>query len=207
MAVITSYSTLLTEVANWLARSNLTADIPGFIQNWEERFYRNPKNYGNWMVSSLSVSFSSTATVPADLITLRIAYLNGKSNRPLVPSSLEQVLMSYPRTSSGPPKWIARDGANFVFGPAPDGTYTLNGSYYAKPDLLRDYASDAAAHYLVVNAPDLLLYGALLEASPFIGEDTRIPLWASMYQTALADHQALMKAQNISGGSMQTLVV
>lgn len=207
MAVISSYSTLLTEVASWLARSDLTAAIPGFVQNFEERFFRNPQNYGPWMHSALSVSFSSTATVPSDCLTVKIAYLNGQSERPLIASSLEQVLTAYPRTGSGKPRWFARDGSTFVFGPVPDGTYTLNGVYFAKPTLLRSYASDAAAHWLVVNAPDLLLFGSLMEAQGYVMNDKRFPFWFDKYNEALMEYRALMKAQNVSGGSMQTLVV
>lgn len=207
MAVITSYSTLLTEVASWLARSDLTSAIPGFVQNFEERFFRQPKNFGPWMHTALNISFSTTAAVPSDCLALKIAYLNGQSETPLIASSLEQVLQSYPRTSSGKPRWIARDGTTFVFGPLPDGTYTLNGTYFAKPTVLRSYAADAAAHWLVVNAPDLLLYGALMEAQPYVMNDKRYPLWDAKYKEALDEYRALMKAQNVSGGSMQTLVV
>jgi hypothetical protein len=207
MAVVTSYSTLLTEVASWLARSDLSAAIPGFVQNFEERFFRNPKNYGNWMHSALSVSFSSTATVPSDFLALRVAYLDGDSNRPLQQSTLEQVLQMYPRSVSGRPKWIARDGTTFMFGPVPDGTYTLNGTYYAKPTVLRSYASDAAAHWLIVNAPDLLLYGALMEAQPYVMNDKRVPLWTAKYGEAMADYRDLIKAQNVGLGSLQTLVL
>lgn len=206
MAVISSYSTLLTEVASWLARGDLTAAIPGFVQNMEEKFYRQPKNYGPWMHSSFNISFSSTATVPADYLTHKIAYLNGQSNSPLKPASLEQVLTAYPRTSGGQPKWMARDGATFVFGPVPDGTYTLNGTYFAKPVLLRNFAADAAAHFLIVNAPDLLLYGALLEAQTYLMNDKRLMVWQGFFDKALMDYRDLMKAQNVSGGSMQILV-
>lgn len=207
MAVISGYTSLLASVANWLSKSNLTSDIPSFVQNFEERFLRQPRNFGKWMEGSLSISFSSTATIPADFLSLRVAYLNGQARQPLVNSSLEQLYAKYPRAgSSGIPAWIARDGANFVFGPVPNGTFTLNGTYYAKPVLLRNFASDAAAHFLIVNAPDLLLYGALLEAVPFIKDDNRIPIWQQFYTTALNDYRDLMKAQNFSGGALQVLV-
>lgn len=207
MAVISSYSTLLTEVASWLARGDLTSAIPGFVQNWEEKFLRQPKNFGPWMETALSVAISTTAAVPSDYRALKIAYLNGQSNRPLIASSLEQVLMAYPRASgAGQPKWIARDGANFVFGPVPSGSYTLNGTYYAKPTLLRNFAADAAAHFLIVNAPDLLLYGALLEAQPYLMNDKRLPVWQGFHDKALMDYRDLMRVQGMSGGSMQTLV-
>jgi len=206
--VITGYTSLQTSVADWLAKSNLTSFIPAFIQNWEEKFYRQPRNFGKWMESSaLSVSFSSTATVPTDFLGARTLYLNGQTRQPLIVSSLEQLYAKYPRAAgSGVPAWIARDGANFVFGPVPNGTYTLNGTYYAKPTLLRNFASDAAAHFLVVNAPDLLLYGALLQAVPFIKDDSRIPIWQGFYNDALTDYRDLMKSLNFSGGAMQVMV-
>lgn len=206
MAVITSYTTLLAEVANWLARGDLTAAIPGFVQNFEERFFRQPLNYGPWMHGSFNVSFSSTAAVPSDYLTHKVAYLNGQSDAPLKSASIEQVLTMYSRTGSGRPKWMARDGANFVFGPVPDGTYTLNGTYFAKPVLLRNFAADAAAHFLIVNAPDLLLYGALLEAQTYLMNDKRLAVWQGFFDRARADYRDLMKSQNISGGSLQILV-
>lgn len=205
--VITGYTSLQTSVGDWLAKGNLTSFIPAFIQNFEERFYRQPRNYGKWMEGALSISFSSTATIPSDFLSLRVAYLNGQTRQPLINSSLEQLYAKYPRgSSSGIPAWIARDGANFVFGPLPNGTFTLNGNYYAKPVLLRNFASDAAAHFLIVNAPDLLLYGALLEAVPFIKDDNRIPIWQGFFDRALEDYRDLMKAQKFGGSAMQVLV-
>lgn len=207
MAVITSYSTLLTEVASWLARGDLTSAIPGFVQNFEQRFFRQPKNFGQWMLSPLSVPISTTATVPSDYLAARITYLDGQSNAPLSPRSLEQLLQEHPRTGSGKPKTIAFAGADFIFGPVPDGAYTLNGYYYAKPTALRDYAGDAQAHWLIVNAADLLLYGALAEAQPYVMNDKRLPVWQAKAAEALQDYRDLMKAQNVSGGSLQMLAV
>lgn len=208
MAVINSYSTLLTAVQDYMARGDLATFAPNCVQNWEERFYRNPRNFGPWMATgSLSVAFTTTAAVPSDFLSARSFYLNGQSQKPLVVSSVEQVLLAYPRSSSsGVPKWIARDGANWIFGPVPNGSYTLNGTYYAKPTLLRNFAADAAAHYLIVNAPDLLLYGALREAEAFVKNDARIETWGNAYNKAESDYRDLMKSQMYSGGSMQTLV-
>ena len=208
MAVIAGYTSLQTAITDYLARSDLSTFVPNFIQNWEERFYRQPRNFGHWMATgSFNIAFTSTATVPTDFLAARSFYLNGQSQKPLVVSSVEQILLKYPRSAaSGPPKWIARDGPNFIFGPVPSGTYTLNGTYYAKPTLLRNFAADAAAHYLIVNAPDMVLYGALLEAEAFLKNDDRIALWSTAHQQAQADYRDLIRAQNFSGGAMQTLV-
>jgi hypothetical protein len=38
----------------------------------------------------------------------------------------------------------------------------------------------------LANCPDLLLYGALSEAEPYLMNDPRIQVWASLYDRALS---------------------
>lgn len=206
MAIITSYSTLLTEVASWLARSDLTASIPGFVQNFEERFYRDPENWAPWMESALSVTLSNNvAAVPTGYLGLRIAYFS--TYRPLKRVSLEQLYERFPRgvtvSSSGTATHIARNGTNFEFGPAIQ-SGTLLGTYYQKQTVLRSYTTggaDAAAHPLIVNAPDLLLYGSLLEATPFIKDDGRVTLWQAAKDIALQAYRAQYVEEDESGSA------
>lgn len=205
MAVITSYSTLQTAVGDYLARSDLTSWIPNFIQNWEERFYRSPYNWGRWMEAALSVSVSSgVAAVPSNFLGLRAAYLDGVTAPPLQWVTLQQLLHKYPRTQTGQPKWISRDRENFVFGPVATDDYTLVGTYYAKPDLLRDDAD--GTNWLIDNAPDLVLYGALLEAEVFIKNDARTPLWQAAYAEALAQYRSFQCEQSYSSSGLQVTV-
>ena len=97
-------------------------------------------------------------------------------------TSLEELYDEYPtRSGASTPKYISREGSNFVFGPvAADGT--LKGIYYAKQDPLR--TTDPS--WYVTNAPEVLLYGSLLEATPFIWDDARIPVWQSMYDRSVS---------------------
>src|SRR4051812_28810144 len=132
MAVVTSYSTLLTEVANWLARTDLTTAIPGFVQNFEEDFLTDPDNHAPWMENALAVTIASNvALVPTSpqYLALKIAYIG--SGPPLRRISLEQLYSRYPRgvASNGTPAFIARNGANFEFGPVSTAG-TLAGTYY-----------------------------------------------------------------------------
>lgn len=208
MAVITSYTSLQTEVANWLAKSNLTTDIPALIQMWEENFYREPKNHGSWMESALSVTIaSSVAAVPDDYLELKYAYIDGSPSSRLDRKSLNQLLGAYPRGGdTGRPIYIARAASNFIFGPAPDSDYDVEGWYYAKPDALRDFAGDAAEHWLIVNAPDLVLYGTLLEAQPFLMNDKRIAVWERKYATALQSYRDLNRDEDVSGSPIQEML-
>jgi hypothetical protein len=202
--VTTGYTSLQTSISDYLARSDLTSWIPLFVQNWEERFYRDPLNVGIWMESALNVATSNNlAALPTDYLRLKNAYLSGILAPPLIRVSLEQLYARYPRAGTlGQPQYISRDGQNFVFGPVPSGSYTIVGTYYAKPTLLRSFASDAAAHWLIVNAPDLLLYGALLEAEPFLKNDARVVLWKSAYDMALDTYRRMQQEEDQSGSAI-----
>lgn len=123
------------------------------------------------------------AAVPSDFKALKYAYYDGSPIRPLQFVTLEELYRDYPvRTgASSVPQVISREGSNFIFGPvAADGTAVLKGIYYAKQDPLR--TTDPS--WYVTNAPDLLLYGSLLEAAPFIMDDVRIPIWRQLYEEA-----------------------
>lgn len=211
MAVISSYSTLLTEVANWLPRSDLTASIPGFVQNWEERFYRDPKNFGAWMeVGADSTIASSVVAVPSGYLGLKYAYVVGGPSARLDRVSLNQLYGTYPRGGgTGTPVWMAREGSDFVFGPEPDYAYDIHLVYWAKPTVMRSYTTggaDAAAHWIIVNAPDLPLYGALLESRPFLGDDARVLMWKDAYDLALDAYRRLQRDEDVSGAPLQEVL-
>lgn len=208
MATITNYATLQTAVADWLARGDLSSYIPGFIQNWEEKFYRQPKNFGRFMEASFAGTIaSSVLAVPSDYLGLKYAYVNTSPASRLDRVSLNQLYGTYPRNfDTGLPRWIARDLTNFVFGPAPDSDYDIAGVYYAKPTLIRDFTADAAAHWIIINAPDLALYGSLLQATPFLRNDARIQTWQSFYNDSLQDYRDLTSSEDVSGSPVQEVL-
>lgn len=197
MALVTSYSSLVTSVQNYLARGDLATDAPGFIQNWEEKFYRAPKNWGRWMEQELSETIASgVIPVPADYLQLQVAWVVGNPSTPLSFVTLEELYGRYPRgNDTGLPRWMSRSGSEFVFGPQADDNYDIEGLYWGKPTLLRSFSADAAAHWLIVNAPDIPLYGALLEAVPFLKNDNRIPVWQAFYKDALQDYRDMMQSE------------
>lgn len=197
MAVITNYATLQTEVANVLARDDLTADIPLFIQ-LAENLLHGQLNLRN-EETALSVSISSgVAAVPADFKALKFAYYDATPAYLLKWVPIEELYNDYPdRSESGTPNLISREGSNFVFGPVSmDGT--LKGIYYAKQDPLR--TTDPS--WYVTNYPGALLYGALLQAAPFIQDDVRIATWEKMLSITIDAILAEQDGAEISRGSL-----
>jgi hypothetical protein len=202
MAVITSYETLLTTVADYLARDDLTTFAPNFVQNWEERFYRDPQNWADWMESSASIT-TAAATVPADYLGIKSATLSGGS-QPLQRVSSTTLLDAFPRGATGRPRGIAKQGSTFIFGPEPDSDYTVTLRYYAKPTVLRNDGD--GVNWLITHAPDLCLYGALLEAEPFLKNDGRIAVWRDFYTDALAAYRDQHKDEEFMGSAMVAIL-
>jgi hypothetical protein len=197
MAVITGYTSLLATLQSYLARGDLAADVPGFVQTFEEAFYRQPKNHGAWMEQDLSETIASgVISVPDDYLNLKHARIAVSPSSRLDFVSADALLGRYPRGSGvGRPAWMARDGAEFIFGSEPDSDYDVEGKYWGKPVVLRSFAADAADHWLIVNAPDLVLYGSLLQAEPYIKNDSRIVVWQGFYAQALKDYRDGIEAE------------
>ena len=55
--------------------------------------------------------------------------------------------------------------------------------YFASPAFLSDTNTSNA---FLANTPDALLYGALLEAAPYLMDDARINTWGTMFDRAMA---------------------
>lgn len=199
MAVITDYATLDTAVDDYLARSDLSSYVPNFIQNCEAKLYKTLRL--RTMETALSGTISSgVLSVPSDYIELKYAYVNVSPIRWLQKVTPEQVYYEYPtRSGSEYPQVIAREGSNFIFGPYP-GDYDIAGLYYARLTSLD--ASTNTTNWFTDNAPDLLLYGSLLEAEPFLKNDERLPLWKSMYDWSLKAVMDEERRENHSGGSL-----
>lgn len=160
------------------------------------------------MESALSVTLSNNvAAVPTDYLALRIAYFSGQPELEKV--SLERLYKRYPRGTSangGQTRYIARNGANFEFGPTV-ASGTLLGTYYAKPTAIRSASSDAASHFLITDCPDLCLYGTLLQAMPFIKDDARIVIWKGAYDMAVDSYRRRFTADRYSGTAPFTVAM
>lgn len=198
MAAVESYSTLKTAITDWLARSNLSSFTDNFVQTFESRFYRQPKNWGPWMEATFTGTIaSSVIPVPTDYLGMKYAYVNSSPSSRLDYVSLNQLYGRYPRgDATGWPAWMSRDVTNFVFGPAPDSGYEIKGVYWAKPEPIRDDPDDAVDHWLILNASDLLLYGSLIAAEPFMKNDVRLAVWQSLYAEALEDYRDGIKRED-----------
>jgi hypothetical protein len=179
-----TYSDLQTSIANYLARSDLTSQIPDFITFAENRLRRELRiRQMLKSVTTSTVSGDATVELPSDFLEIRDFVVMTNPIQPLSYSSPSS-LSNDPRTSEvGVPKSYTILASEFQVAPAPDGVYTLKLLYYAAPAYL---SSNNTTNVFLTTAPDGLLYGALVEAEPYLMNDARINTWGSMYDRAIS---------------------
>ncbi len=190
-----TYTTLKGDMQRYLERgSTLASDptvyeqIPRLINLAERRIARELKVQGliNPVVSTLVPSQSVYAKPDRwrETVSMNIGTGAGNSSRAaLLPRSYEYCRAFWPDESeTGTPLFYADyNYNNWLLVPAPDDAYPLEILYYQLPPLLDD---STQTNWLTDEAPQLLLYGALLEATPFLKNDERIGTWQSMYDRA-----------------------
>jgi hypothetical protein len=179
-----TYSDLKTSIAGYLARSDLTNQIPDFITFAENRLRRELRvRQMLKSVTTATVSGDSTVEVPSDFLEIRDFVVLTNPIQPLSYSS-PSTLSNDPRASEvGVPKSYTILANEFLLSPSPDGVYTLRLLYYSAPP----YMSSTNASNVFLNvAPDALLYAALLEAEPYLMNDGRVNTWGSMYDRAIS---------------------
>ena len=196
----TSYSDLKTTIANYLARSDLTSVIPDFIRLAEERLRRELRIRQMLIVATTTTTGgNSKIGLPSDFLEMRDIHLETTpvfTLRYKAPNSFYETARV---TESGRPVDYTILGSDIQLAPVPDTAYTVQMLYYAKPPLLSD---SNASNVFLANCPDALLYGALAEAEPYLMNDNRIQVWASLYDRSVNGISTSDQAGEYSGQPM-----
>lgn len=181
---LSTYSDLQTSIANYLARSDLTSQIPDFITFAENRLRRELRiRQMLKSVTTATVSGDNTVELPADFLQVRDFVVMTNPIQPLSYSS-PSALSNDPRASEvGVPLSYTILANDFQVSPAPDGVYTVRLLYFAAPAYL---SSSNTSNVFLTTAPDALLYASLIEAEPYLYNDARINTWGTMYDRAIA---------------------
>lgn len=188
---IATYTDLKTSIASWLNRDDLTSVIPDFISLAEAGINRDLRHYK--MIERADATLDSRyVQMPADWMeTVRFSITSGDTYR-LELVSRDDMLEYRQKTAnaSGRPRFYANIGDTIEVFPTPDADYTMQLQYYAKTPALSD---SNASNWLLLDAPDVYLYGTLIQSAPYLQDDARTQTWAALYAAAL---QSLQKASD-----------
>jgi len=197
MATTMTFTTLQQDVRRYLERgTSYAADpvvfeqIPRLINLAERRIARELKIQGfiNVVTGTLQ---SGVSVYPKpdrwrDTVSINIGTGNQSNTRKVLFTRAYEYLLSYwpDRTQTEQPIFYSDyDYTHWLIAPTPDADYPFEILYYELPPLLDDTIQ---TNWLTEYAPQLLLYGTLLEATPFLKNDERMPVWQGMYDRAAA---------------------
>ena len=200
-----TFTELKDAIADWLDRSDLTARIPDFIALAEARINRELRIRPMEVRSTMeTTSGQQYFNLPGGYIQMRNIQLNTNPTAPLEYITPEMLDRLYGSSATGKPRAYSLIGDEIQLAPIPDTAYTLEMAFYEKFTALGDGTSGTVtSNWLTINAPDILLYGSLMEAEPFIKNDERIPVWLQAYRDGIDRLQKADANDRLSGSAMR----
>lgn len=200
---IDTFTNLKSTIATYLNRDDLTANIPDFISLTEKRLNRElrVREMVNTDTSITTVSGTQDYTLPTGFIEAITVVFQSDPFVTLPFISNHDFYRKYNTSvTTGIPSFFTIVGNKIKLGVAPDQAATLQIDFYKEVTTLSD---SVATNDILTKFPELYLYGALAESSPFLMQDERLNTWASLYK------EAVNKANEsaINGSSSTPLVM
>ena len=201
---ITTYAELQSSIANWLNRDDLTAVIPDFISLAGKQIERELRHFK--MINRATATIDSRySQLPSDwLETVRFHITSGTTYR-LELISLDDMVEYRQNNSntSGTPRFYAHVGDSVEIYPSPDGSYDTEMMYYQSIPALSD---SNTSNWVLELAPDAYLYGARLQAAPYLADDARSQVWGGLYSGAVNSLQSSSDQSKYSGSGIRMRV-
>lgn len=187
---LTTHDELVAAVADTLNRDDLTATIPDFVRMMTAE-----------ATSKLRVRqmiCRSTADISTEYSAVPLNYCGVKAisllTTPTTPLEFVDAAtlrnMKAVNSTAGKPAYYTIFGspdANPAGGelqllPAPNETYTVEFLVYEEIPDLATYETN----WLLARYPHVCLYGALKQSAPYLKDDARVSMWASLFEDGLA---------------------
>lgn len=176
-------SGLIDTVVSYAFRAgdaDFVAMVPTFIQLTESRINRTLRIAA--MEQSASIILTDGAgPLPDDYLSARRIYA-GSPSVELQLVAPDWAGTEYPTNYGGVARHVTIVGNTIQTYPSSTGPVSL--AYYAKIPPLTDAEP---VNWLLTKAPELYLYGCLIEAAPYMMDDTRLQGWMTLFLGAMKD--------------------
>ena len=200
---LTNYTGLKASLADFLNRDDLTTVIPDFITLAEAQINRDVRH---WRMEARASGQQDAADeyiqIPSDwLETIR---LHITDNTTSVVNLISRDAMADKRQkaldASGSTIYYTHADAQFQLYPTPSAETNFELLYYQKTTALSGSNAD---NWLLLDSPDVYLYGALIHSAPYLAEDERVAIWAQMYSAAVARLNEASESARFSGSGLR----
>ena len=204
---LATFSDLTASIGKWLHRGDLAAIASDFVTLAETRIYQgsndaqmptDPLRLVNMEARATGTVSSNTIPIPDGMIEIRRFVVgDGPTAKELTYASRDRLaeLQKYP----GQPRAYSWDATELTVAPTPDGQYPYTLTYYKRFPAL---STNQPTNWLMTNAPNVYLYGALVEAAPYLNNDARMATWYRLFVAALNAVQAMDDRLRVGGGAL-----
>ena len=199
-----TYAQLKTAIQDYsdYSETSFVNNLDNFIKTAEEKILKTvqlPVFRKN--VTGTATSSNTYLATPSDFLSpYSLALIDSSSNYNYLLLKHVSFIRDYTPNASttGEPLYYALfDDDTFILAPTPNSNYTFELHYYYRPNSLTSLASDGKT-WLSDNAPNAMLYGALVEASVYMKQDPNtISLYESKFQEALVLLKSLGEFKNM----------
>ena len=201
---IGNYGELKETVRDYLNKDDpsVIARIPTFIALGERKIFRQLRCPANERIATYTPAAGSgvikSMQLPVDYLEAKLVIVDDAdavddtvSSPGILTRISEQKFFLLAGSSQGRvggvPRHFARVGNSFQIFPQSNavdssGTGELGYKLYYWADFSGQMVNDNSYTPILLMAPDLYLYAALLESQPFIKNDERIATWSAMFQ-------------------------
>jgi hypothetical protein len=199
---IASYSELVTEMGDWLNRSDLSSKIPTFIRLFEARMNRLLRTPEMEQVSTITlVAGTEGYALPTGFREARQVYIAAVPRVNLTPMSPQSLRTEFTGQEDASPAAYTVIDEKIVLAPTPTETATLTIVHYSG---LVGLDSGNTTNWLLDSHPDAYLFGSLCMAEAYLRDDERLSVWKSAWDEAVAEIRDDANRKRIPGGPLAT---
>ena len=204
---VLTYDSLTSTVLQYLERADaaVVEKVPTFITLCEFEIAQQIKTLGQLTVANSTFS-ANNPIVPKPArwrktVSMNYTDATGKK-QPILLRKYEYLKQYWPNdTETDAPKFYADyDYEHWLIAPTPDVAYDFEVLFYER---IQPLSSTNQTNWLTQNAPNAMLFGTLLQAMPFLKNDSR-QIFQQKYDQALA----ALKTEDITRvGDRQSVVL
>ena len=204
---VMTYDNLISIIPEYLERSDQATinAIPTFITLAELEIAREVKTLGQLQVATSAMNFGNPQLAKPALWTKTVSMNMTNSSGVRTPLLLRkyEYLTNYwsNNTNTSVPLYYAdTDWDHWYIAPTPDQSYNFEVLYYER---LPPLSSTNQTNWLTRNAPNVMLYGTLLQAMPYLKNDQRV-----IFQQKYTEGIKALKDEDVSRvGDRQAVAV
>lgn len=178
-------------------------NLPVFIRQAEERILKNVQlNLFRKNVNGTMTSGNKYLAAPSDFLApFSLSFIDSNSEHKFLLFKDMDYVQSFnpnPATTGDPRFYAVFDVDNFILGPTPNASSTVELHYFYRPVSLTA-GSDSGTTWLSENAELAMLYGCLIEAYTFMkGEQDMQGLYQQRFVEAIAGLKQFGEAKEVT---------